>query len=74
MNNVFVLAKNFGNAIINHASDGFKKVTNEEFENRLNICKGCDQFDANEERCKNCGCFLKYKAAWNSEKCPLSKW
>lgn len=71
---IFTLAKNFGNSVINHLADGMKKVSEEEFAKRLDICKKCDKFDSLNTRCKECGCFLKVKASWNSEKCPLDFW
>lgn len=74
MNDVFTLAKNFGTSVVNHLADGMKQAPEELYNSRLDICKGCDQFDAKSTRCLNCGCFLKVKASWNSEKCPLNKW
>jgi len=74
MNNVVNLARNFGNSVINHIADGLKQAPEEEFNKRMNICKSCDQYDSVSIRCNNCGCFLKVKASWNSEKCPLNKW
>lgn len=74
MSDIFNLAGKLGKAAFEHAKDGFKKVSDEEFENRMQICRGCEFFDADSSRCKNCGCFLKIKASWNSEKCPIDKW
>jgi hypothetical protein len=54
--------------------DGFKKVTDEDFQKRLDICKTCEYHNANTNQCNKCGCFLKIKASWNSEKCPIDKW
>jgi len=73
-NDVFTLAKNFGSSVVNHLADGMKKVDDVTFTKRIEICKSCDQYDANQNRCNNCGCFLNIKASWNSEKCPLNKW
>jgi hypothetical protein len=71
---IFTLAKNFGHSVVNHLADGMKKVSEEEFNKRLDICKKCDKFDDKSVRCKQCGCFLNIKASWNSEKCPLGLW
>ena len=73
-NDVFTLAKNLGTSVVGHVIDGFKQVTEEEFNKRIDICKGCDQYNSGQNRCNHCGCFLKVKASWNSEKCPLGKW
>lgn len=65
---------NFANSFYNHARDGFKKVEDSIYNNRIDICKSCEYFDSEDMRCKNCGCFLDIKASWNSEKCPIDKW
>ena len=49
-------------------------VSNEKYEERLTICKGCDRFDKEQTRCMECGCFLKVKATRGPEPCPLDKW
>lgn len=51
---------------------GCTRVPLEVQENRLNICNNCEfkKFD----KCGVCGCFLKIKASWITEKCPLGKW
>jgi len=74
MSDIFNLAGRFGKSAINHAKDGFKKVDDDLYNQRIEICKGCEFFNAESDRCKKCGCFLKIKASWNSEKCPLDKW
>ena len=74
MNDIFTLAKNFTGSFANHLADGLKKSSEEEFEKRMEICRNCDQYNSEQNRCNNCGCFLKIKASWNSEKCPLNKW
>lgn len=68
------LAKNFGVAVANHAMDGFKKVTYDEYNSRIIICNNCERFE--NGRCKHpkCGCFVAIKARWVSENCPEKKW
>jgi hypothetical protein len=41
---------------------------------RLEICKACEEYDSDTSRCKKCGCFMKAKTMWPSSKCPLDKW
>lgn len=48
-------------------------------EERLSICKDCPMNSSKGEikklsKCKECGCFLKAKAASLSSECPLGKW
>ena len=74
MSEVFNLAGKFGKAVFNHAKDGFKKVDDETFSKRMEICKSCDLFNSEQDRCMQCGCFLNVKASWKSEKCPVDKW
>ena len=65
-------AKNFGKAVVKHAAGGFKKVSEEEYISRLQTCDPCE-FRKNE-RCTSCGCPIKKKAKWKTEKCPENKW
>ena len=74
MNDIFNLAGRLGKAAFNHAKDGFKKVDDETFNGRMDICRGCEHFNKETTQCNSCGCYLNVKAAWNSEKCPLDKW
>ena len=39
---------------------------------RLNICKGCDQWDGTT--CRQCGCFTALKVRLPKEACPMGKW
>lgn len=40
---------------------------------RLSTCRACPKFTL-EERCTECGCFMKVKTAFVTSKCPLDKW
>ena len=65
-------AKNLGNSLVKHVANGAKKVPNDIYESRINTCDSCDYLQ--DDRCRACGCFVKLKAGWASEKCPLDKW
>jgi len=76
-------AANFAKAAVGHAADGFKKVSDEEFQYRLLVCAGddteahpkCESLsDAGVCTEKQCGCVVFKKAAWKSESCPIGKW
>ena len=43
-------------------------------EERLDICRGCEQFDKQKFQCKACGCPLASKSLYGHESCPLDKW
>lgn len=66
---------NFLNAIIKHTLDGFEDVSDEKYEARLAKCEKCvlrtDDWVCDHPKC---GCHLKIKAKWASERCPLSLW
>jgi hypothetical protein len=65
-------AKNFADAVVRHALDGFTAVSDEKFRERLAICEGCEFFK--DRKCLKCGCLMDVKARWASEKCPIDKW
>lgn len=67
-------AKNFAAAAQAHARSGFATVDSEQQQRRLNICKGCPQYDAAKDSCRACGCPLKRKSLWKTSQCPLQKW
>ena len=41
---------------------------------RLNICKSCEEFEHTLSRCKKCGCFMIAKTKVARAKCPIGKW
>ena len=53
---------------------GFKLATAEEQAERLEICKGCEHYIKDQNRCLECGCFLKWKARMEAWNCPLGRW
>lgn len=75
-----VRAVNFAKALTKHALDSWRKTTEEQIQERLAICQGCESFDAAKEVCLECGCdcsaasVFMNKLAWASESCPLGKW
>lgn len=65
------------------------RVTEQESDNRMSICKGCEHLEGNGTfcKCKICGCFMNVKtkllydpvvSVTNKEKsltvCPKGKW
>lgn len=43
-------------------------------EERLEICRACENFNKESSRCSSCGCFMDYKTLLHSAECPLKKW
>ena len=59
--NLIDKAKSLGTAAVNWAAkDGFQKVSDEQFQERKNICLACPSWDQtaynNMGKCKLCGC------------------
>lgn len=70
------MAKNLtsdGSNIIKNALSGNKTlVTDEVREMRWSTCTSCPRLQ--NDRCLECGCFMKIKVAFVTSKCPLEKW
>ncbi|MBN72689.1 MAG: hypothetical protein CME32_25830 [Gimesia sp.] len=69
-------AFNFTKAVARHVTNGSKHVDEATYNSRLSICQECGMCDSNRMVCshKQCGCTLKVKALWESERCPIGKW
>jgi hypothetical protein len=72
------MARNLGKSVANNAISVVKgndlRLTPDEANRRLNICKGCQFFDSLSQRCSRCGCFLSVKTYLKAESCPVGKW
>jgi hypothetical protein len=44
------------------------------FNEKINICLGCDSLDEREGYCLEGGCYVMDKARLYNEHCPLGKW
>ena len=49
-------------------------VSDEIYNERVEICKQCESYDEERNKCIECGCFLKQKARFALDSCPLKKW
>ena len=65
-NTIISLGKGVKDSLLNN------KVSEEEKERKLSICRSCEHFDA--PRCTLCGCYMNFKAALASSECPAGKW
>jgi hypothetical protein len=65
-------AVNFGVAAGKHLLNKGKRVSEDDYAKRLEICNRCEHHW--EGRCAKCGCFLGRKAWWESEDCPEGLW
>ena len=69
------LAK-FGWDLIQHTmrTSGNMFVNDAVYEERMTICRSCDKYDEQQQRCRECGCYLPGKARMILDSCPLQKW
>ena len=44
------------------------KVSEDEYEKRLGVCKDCDNLISGV--CMKCGCYVEFRAAFKKQKCP----
>lgn len=65
--NAFIAA---GQAI----ASGFKARDEAEQARCLEICRGCEYFDAARGKCRRCGCPVRSKARFLAWHCPIGKW
>ena len=57
--------------LLNKISSGMR-TPEEIYQQRLSLCKACDQL--NNGTCMGCGCLVELKAACKNEKCPFRRW
>ena len=67
-------AKSFTNSVYKFTKSGFHRVSQEQKQERLNICESCDKMNKDNKTCNECGCYLDIKTGWATESCPLGKW
>ena len=51
---------------------GFEFATNHR--ERMAICRECEFYLAEQEKCKKCGCYMNAKTKLETAKCPVGKW
>lgn len=64
---------NDGAKIVKNAVSGNKTLVDDDVrENRWSTCQSCPRLQ--NDRCLECGCFMKIKVAFKTSVCPLGKW
>lgn len=62
-----------GSKIVSNAIQGNSTLVSQELrDQRWNVCLECPRLQ--NERCLECGCFMKVKVAFHTSVCPLGKW
>lgn len=73
---IMQMARNFasdGGRLISNALQGNKTLVDDDTRNnRWVICQACPRLQ--NDRCLECGCFMKVKVAFITSKCPLENW
>lgn len=49
-------------------------ASEQESNERFNICKSCPELIKLTSQCKKCGCFMKAKTKLEKAVCPIGKW
>lgn len=75
---LMTMARTSGFSMKQWIENGGQVVTQEQYDARLDVCKGCEFWKGNAMinggRCMKCGCFTKFKLRMATEKCPIDKW
>ena len=74
----FVQMRSFAKEIFKSAKRGLTGLpviaSAEVSKERYDICLGCDRFDVESSRCRECGCGMQIKTQLVGSTCPLKKW
>lgn len=62
--------KNLQEYIENLDSD--RKVAQERYEQRLLVCKDCENLF--QGMCRHCGCYVELRAVIRTNACPVNRW
>jgi hypothetical protein len=69
-----VQATNLVKSAVQYVASGCATVDQAEYDRRRGICSGCEHFDAEQDRCRVCGCAMSFKPWGLAMKCPEGKW
>jgi len=68
------MAANFAGAVARDLKAGRPRRSAEQVDDILTICRGCEHWRADDQRCGKCGCWIRKKAWWAQEHCKVGKW
>jgi hypothetical protein len=72
------MATGLAGAAARWAAGGFAIAPPEALAARLEVCRGCELWDAqgfrSTGRCRKCGCSTQAKLRMATSKCPVGKW
>jgi hypothetical protein len=69
-------AANLAGAAARFVASGLAVVDREEYDRRRAVCRACPtgHHDADQDRCRACGCSLAAKPWARAEDCPKGHW
>lgn len=70
----FNLTDQLKNTLESVVKQGVLLVEDSKFQERKQICIGCESFEPAQSRCLKCGCFMNLKARFAGSVCPMQKW
>jgi len=50
------------------------RSTKDQTEERMDVCRTCEFFNAKLVKCTKCGCFMSLKTTLKEARCPVGKW
>lgn len=65
---------NLGRSAVRNAQTVQPLVDDQVYEQRAEVCRRCEAWDARKGRCTKCGCFTRAKLRLAKERCPIDKW
>lgn len=71
------MVANLAGSVSRFVGSGLAIVDREEFDRRRRICTGpcpTGKYDAAQDRCRGCGCYLAVKPWGRAESCPDGHW
>lgn len=68
------MLRSFAGSMVAWARSGFRVAGRVERARRRMICRRCESYDPDADRCRRCGCFLILKGAVENARCPAGKW
>lgn len=49
-------------------------VSQEKFDSRMTVCRGCEFISPDHSKCQACGCHLGLKLKFQASTCPKGRW
>ena len=74
MPSILKVVVNFIKEFITYITHRMPRVSNDQYEQRIDTCNTCEHLIEETGRCGLCGCWVEGKAKWATTDCPDSRW